>query len=158
MRTRATLDRELLLAKYDFDTESGSIRFKVKIKNNNPGDKAGTIRTDGYVRLRIDGKARFAHRLIYFIATGKQPEYLDHINGNKSDNRISNLREATNSENMCNHHRRQLQGVYLRGRRWNGRVMKDYRTHRITPTEDREEAVRRLSELREKLHGDFVSC
>lgn len=146
------------MAKYDFDTESGLIRFRVKIKGNNAGDKAGTIRTDGYVRLRIDGKARFAHRLIYFIATGKQPEYLDHVNGRKSDNRISNLRAATNSENMCNHQKREPQGVYLRGSRWHGRVMKDYKTHRITPTEDRDEAVRRLHELRQALHREFASC
>lgn len=158
MIKRTSLNKEELENRFVFDVERGEICYRIKIKANNAGDVAGTKRSDGYTRIRIGRKAYFAHRLIYFIATGTQPEYLDHKNGDKSDNRISNLRVATNSENMCNHQKRAPQGIYLRFKKWHGRVMKDYRTHRITPTRDKEEAMRRMIELRQSLHGRFASC
>lgn len=156
MRNRTLLDRQKLEERFDFDTENGVIRYRISIKGIKAGDAAGVRRADGYVRVKIEGRAYFAHRLIYFMATGKQPEYLDHINGDKSDNRIENLREATNSQNMCNHQKRQPVGVFLRGRKWHGRVMKDYKTYRIQPSESRETAEMLLSELRDNLHGEFA--
>jgi len=158
MKTRTRLDRELLEDRFTIDLDSGSIRYRKPVKGNRVGSPAGTIRSDGYVRVRIDGKPRFAHRIIYFMATGEEPSYIDHVNGKKDDNRITNLRAASNSENMCNHQKRKPQGVYLRGSKWHGRVMKNYQTHRIRPTEDRAEAVRRLHDLRKSLHRDFAAC
>jgi len=158
MKSRTRLDRADLEDRFTFDLESGTIRYRRQVKGNKPGDIAGTVRSDGYVRLKIGGKPHFAHRLIYFIATGDEPGYLDHINGQKSDNRIANLRAATNSNNMANHGKKPRNCVFLRGSKWHGRVMKDYRTHRITPTPEREEAIKRLAELRRELHGEFAPC
>jgi len=100
----------------------------------------------------------FAHRLIYFIATGEEPDYIDHINGDRSDNRIENLRAATNSQNMANQQRRRPVWVYRQGRKWYGRIMKNYRTHRIRPADTKEEAEQRVAELRARLHGEFGAC
>ena len=158
MKERTRLDRESLLSRFDFDVEAGVIRYRKRVNGNQPGHAAGTLRTDGYVRVRIDGKPHFAHRLIYFIATGEEPAYIDHINGEKADNRIANLRAATNSENMTNRPKRTPAGVYLRGAKWHGRVMKNYRTHRIKPSADKAEAEARLAALRAELHGEFAAC
>jgi hypothetical protein len=70
------------------------------------GDIAGSVSDEGYVFVTIDGYRHRAHRLVWMWVHGRWPvDFLDHINGNKSDNRISNLREVSNSLNMQNQKR-----------------------------------------------------
>lgn len=62
----------------------------------------GNISTEGYKQGILNSIAVKAHRVIYKLLSGKDVEYVDHINGLKLDNRFSNLREATASENSRN--------------------------------------------------------
>lgn len=72
-------------------------------KSITQGRVAGTIDSHGYIRIRLDGKDYRAHRLAWLYVFGRFPENeIDHINLLKADNRISNLREATHSENIRN--------------------------------------------------------
>ena len=67
------------------------------------GQRAGWIDKDGYRRLRIDGQAYAAHRIVWLIVNGSFPNgEIDHINGVRDDNRIENLRVATRSQNQAN--------------------------------------------------------
>jgi len=70
----------------------------------NAGKKAlGCPNTNGYLQIRINKKLYFAHRLAWLYVYKKHPkDQLDHINCEKTDNRILNLREASNTENGRN--------------------------------------------------------
>ena len=65
-------------------------------------DRPAGCRAGRYVSLKVDGKTVLAHRLAWFIMTGVWPEEIDHENGDGLDNRWSNLREVSRSENMYN--------------------------------------------------------
>lgn len=67
------------------------------------GKIAGSYERKGYLNIQIDGKNYKAHRLAWLYMTGMWPcEQIDHINTVKDDNRLVNLREATNSQNRAN--------------------------------------------------------
>jgi len=62
----------------------------------------GTRNKDGYIVFRVNGKLLYAHRVAFFLAYGFLPKMVDHINRNRSDNRIANLREANPTLNAQN--------------------------------------------------------
>ena len=67
------------------------------------GTKAGASVGEGYWRIQIDGCSYLAHRLAWFYVYGQWPDHhLDHINCSRSDNRIANLRKATQAQNLWN--------------------------------------------------------
>lgn len=85
-----------------FDYQDGQLIWKVTNSNRiRIGQIAGTLNKDGYIHIIIDGIVYKAHRLIWLYHYGKWPEKLiDHVNRNKSDNRIENLREVSQQENQ----------------------------------------------------------
>ncbi len=68
------------------------------------GKRAGYRRPDGYIEVRKSGHKMLAHRVVYFLASGEDPgnRFVDHIDGDPSNNNPENLRIATNTENMRN--------------------------------------------------------
>lgn len=86
----------------NYDPETGVFRWAVSRCGCHAGDLAGDSR-DGYWRIRIKRKAWRAHRLAWFITYGEVPNRgIDHINRNRSDNRMVNLRLASSQENSRN--------------------------------------------------------
>ena len=72
-------------------------------RNNKIGAIAGCLQNKGYVHISIKGKLYLAHRLAWLYTQGQWPEdQIDHVNGIRNDNRVSNLREATQSQNQAN--------------------------------------------------------
>ena len=80
------------------------------------GDIAGTVNSKGYIVMKVDGKAYKAHRLAWLWWHGEWPkDQIDHINGDKQDNSIGNLRVVTNSENKQNVIKPQKNTKFARG-------------------------------------------
>ena len=74
-----------------------STNQKIKI-----GSEAGSTDAYGYRVIKYKGKAYKAHRVIYMMHYGCMPKYVDHIDGNKLNNCIENLRDATAAQNCQN--------------------------------------------------------
>jgi len=89
------------LLRYESDT--GLIYWIAKGKGKIKKKAAGTMLQSGYLGICIGPKRWQAHRLAWALHHGLWPkEQIDHINGNRTDNRICNLREATNAQNGKN--------------------------------------------------------
>lgn len=89
---------------YDRDTGIFTVKKVPKHSSKKVGDTVGSVdKQSGYFRIKFDSKPYQAHRLAWVYEYGVEPEnMLDHINHNKLDNSISNLRDVTNQENLKN--------------------------------------------------------
>jgi hypothetical protein len=105
-----------------FNYRDGKLYWKVfKGPNATVGSIAGNNRKDGYCRINIDGKGQLAHRLIWLWHGRELPANMeiDHINNNKSDNRIENLRLATR---LQNEHNKPKKGYRFEAGKWRARI------------------------------------
>lgn len=97
------LDHEYLCSILKYDEEISRFKWLIKKGSCGAGKVAGFIHLDGYRMIKINKKCYLEHRLVWFYFHKKWPVgFLDHVNGDGFDNRIENLREATNSQNMGN--------------------------------------------------------
>lgn len=98
-----TLTQERLKQLLAYDPGSGVFVWRVSRGSVSAGRRAGTITDRGYVAIIADGRLYKAHRLAWLYTFGHFPsKQLDHVNGERDDNRLCNLREATNAENQQN--------------------------------------------------------
>lgn len=151
-----TLDRLQELLTYHSDT--GEFTWNVNHPRAAKDSKAGAKDYYGYIVIRLDGVLYKAHRLAWLHTYGKFPaKGLDHINQNKSDNRIQNLREANQSINMHNvslksTNKSGFAGVTWRNDRqkWCARIKVGYKTFNLGLYTDISNAIeaRKLAELR----------
>ena len=95
-----------------FEYIDGKLIWKVdKPARVKSGREAGSLQNNGYKRVKLNGKEYLVHRVIFFMFNGYFPNELDHVNGNKLDNRIENLRPATRQQNQANRSVRSKTGV-----------------------------------------------
>lgn len=105
----------------NYDPETGDWTWLNPPNHNTrlKGQLAGNRRADGYLLIRIMGRAYYSGRLAWFYMTGEWPEEIDHRDRDPSNDRWSNLREATSSLNKYNRSDDgSLRGVYRSGKGW----------------------------------------
>ncbi len=127
------------------------------------GTVVGTDNGDGYLQVRIRPKAYYVHRIVWQMCNGDIPNgmEIDHANGNKSDNRPSNLRLATETQNKWNKPGRPnktgYKGVYKHASgKYGARIGCDKKIHSLGLHDTPERAHLAYMEAAVKMHGQFA--
>lgn len=113
------------------------------------GNRAGSRMNTGYRRIFIGEKAFTEHRLAWLYMTGQWPErHIDHINGNRTDNRFENLRDVSRSTNLHNIQSSNkgalsiYRGVSPQGGKWTMQIMVNGKRVRVPGFDTEEDAAR----------------
>jgi hypothetical protein len=128
------------------------------------GTTAGSVDCHGYIAIKLIGQLNRAHRLAWLYMTGEWPSNdIDHINGNRADNRLENLRPATRSQNNANSRTQSrntsgLKGVHKqsRGYTWAARIKINGSQHYLGNFKTPESAHAAYIVAAEKLFGEFA--
>lgn len=115
------------LVKELFTYKNGNLYWKVHIPRSTMkiNDKAGSLnKNNGYYKIKINQKLYLGHRLIFLYHHGYLPKYVDHIDGNKQNNNIENLREITKSQNGMNRKSNKNSSSKYKGVSWAKHVNK----------------------------------
>lgn len=97
------ITRERLGELLSYDPETGVFTRLVHRGSERAGSMAGSPTPDGYLQITVDRRVYRVHRLAWFYMTGEWPKnQIDHIDLNRTNNRWSNLRDATNAQNNAN--------------------------------------------------------
>lgn len=158
-----TLTDDRLKSIMDYDQETGIFTSKVSRSNIKIGDTIGSP-NKGYLDASVDGVRYKMHRLAWLYVYGEYPsEYIDHINGNKTDNRICNLREATNQQNQYNvglstQNTSGYKGVYLHKPtgKWRARIRIDKKQKDLGSFSTPQEAYSAYAHMASIIQGDYM--
>ena len=95
---------DLLNSLFTYDPDTGLLKNRISRGRAKAGEIAGRVNKNGYLQVRINYVAFYTSRIVWKMATGADPldKEIDHINGNRQDNRIKNLRVASRAENLAN--------------------------------------------------------
>lgn len=152
-----------------FEYSDGALFWKHRIisrgrKLKKGGRQITTKDADGYLKVCVDYKCYLVHRVIWLMHYGDLPEFLDHVNGIRDDNRIENLRPATKYQNICNSKLRSDNTSGVKGVHWNCvknkwqvRIHVDKKVKSLGYYEDLELAKLVVMEARNKFHKEFAN-
>ena len=160
------MDKELANKLFSYD--DGKLYWKSNLNQFSRakiGLETGYVAGDGYKRTKINQKLYGTHQIIFLMFYGYLPKQIDHINRDRLDNRIENLRAATNSQNQHNksipkNNTSGIQGVTWnkRAKKWYVQLMFNKKPMYFGVYKDLELAELVITEARRKYHGDFASC
>lgn len=155
------LEAMLAEAQRVYRYKDGNLYWRVQRGNRGiVGKRAGTARANGYRSVVVLGKSLEEHRVVFALHRGHWPSGdVDHINGDPSDNRIENLREATRSQNSANRRpsKAKRRGIYLVDWRYRAQIQHQRRAMYLGTYETEAEAASVLNAKGRELFGEFWS-
>jgi hypothetical protein len=162
MKPKPLPSAEQLRDLFIYDQETGAIFPKTGRTSRRAGVRCDKVNATGYRVIYCAPLRYYAHRIAWKLHYGMEPEYIDHINGNRTDNSIANLREATHAQNLYNMPRYSsntsgYKGVYKRGIKWGAQINVDRRRIYLGTFASRADAIRAVQSARATLHGEFAN-
>lgn len=147
-----------------FKTERGWNNFNSQFAGKVAGNLATSPRVAGYRFINVGNNYLIgAHRIAMALISGEWPDYVDHINGNRSDNRATNLRSCSKVQNSRNrkmnlNNRSGLKGVsrHLKTSRWYARIQVNKKQIHLGMFDTPEAAHAAYSKAAKQLHGEFA--
>ena len=147
-----------------FYYDNGNLYRKISTqKNVLVHSKVGTKNTLGYMVVSIKNKTYLIHRIIFWLKNNYLPKYIDHIDGNKLNNSIENLREASNQQNCFNQKLRKTSTSGIKNVRWDFRINKwvvrftvNYKPKHIGVYAELHDAIEVAEKTRKQLHKEFA--
>lgn len=151
--------QERLRELFNYDPTTGSL-----VRRSSRQGNLGCISDQGYLRVKIGRQVYSVHRVIWKIATGSEPpSMLDHIDGNRLNNRVSNLRAASHGDNQQNSGRQRNNTSGHKGvswsrthKSWQASIMGDGKSVWLGRYKNLEDAVKVVADTRNRLHGEFA--
>ena len=128
---------------------------------NNAGRRAGNIKASGHRRVRINSVSFEEHRVVWKMIVLAEPrQTIDHIDGNPSNNRLNNLRSASDRQQKWNaklrlDNRSGFRGVHPTGNRWLARIASNGEYRHLGCFATKAEASAAYETVARKLHGEF---
>lgn len=172
-------DVETLTRNFSYDPASGKLFFKMRtddmftatagrsahhqcnlFNSKHGGKEAGNKNSEGYICVKFQGRTLKVHRIIWKIVYGDEPDCIDHINRNPSDNSLSNLRAVSQSVNSQNkrvqsNNSSGVPGVYFSEGKWTAAIQIGPKRTKIGRFQNKDEAIaaRREAEIRLGFNG-----
>lgn len=148
----------------EYDPNTGNFTWRQNRKGHvRAGMRAGCRHGKGYVTIAFDGVEYLAHRLAWAMSHGSLDVdiQIDHLNGDRADNRLENLRAATHAENCRNskvrkHSKSGIKGVRMRGTKWHVRIRFDGNAIWVGSYETPEAALQAYDAAAIKYFGEFA--
>ena len=143
-----------------FYYKNGNLFHKKSQAKGKADHAAGWIEKNGYSATNIKGVRYRVHRLIYQFHHGSCPDFIDHIDGNRQNNNIENLRPATISENNQNSKEKNtnklgVKGVCIERGRYKANIKVNGKSKHLGYFYSLEEAKIVYEEFSKKIHGDY---
>lgn len=142
-----------------FKSRAGDSRFNTRWAGR---QVIGTSNGKGYERVRLYGRCAYIHRIVWKMHFDSDPHQVDHINGNRSDNRIENLREAVGSQNNWSSRRNTsvtgFKGVTRASRstRFEARIKAHGKQRHLGTYSTANDAARAYDAAAVEMHGSFA--
>jgi hypothetical protein len=165
MKTKSDLTFAEIDQVLSYCPKSGIFKWKKHLGGRSPkcGEFAGTGHNAGYIQIGYKQKIYLAHRLAWLLTHQDRPfKRLDHINGNKKDNRICNLRECTHSQNLLNrskqiNNKTGYKNIFLEGRskKYMVKINKNKKVYYVGKFAKLENAIKARDRAHKKICGEF---
>lgn len=139
--------------------ELGVLRWRESPRNGVKKDAvAGNVQLNGYLQVGVAGQHYYAHRIVWLLTHGRWPvEEIDHINGDRTDNRLVNLRDVSHRGNQQNspiHREGKPPGTCKQGGRWRARIQIDGKRRHLGMFDTEEEAHAAYMRACDHIGGD----